>query len=146
MKRELYKEVELGGRRWRIGRFDALTGSYISTLIVMQLLPFGVGELAGLGSISSGKSLMSKETFIEVQKDCLKVVCELKLVGESVMPLPVMFPDGRWGAADLEDNAPIVMGLTAQVLMFNILDFFPEGVLKDLSGMFQDLSQSKSKE
>jgi len=145
-KREKYKEIELSGRRWRIGRFDALTGSYISTLLVMQLLPMGLGNALGLENVSGGKNLMSKETFIDVQKDCLKIVSELKLVGDVVMPLPVMLEDGRWGIGEIEDDAPTVMGLTIQVLMFNISDFFEEGALNDLLDKFSGMSQFSAKE
>lgn len=143
-KREKYKEIDLGGKRWRIGRFDALTGSYISTLLVMQLLPLGLGNALGLENVSGGKTLMSKETFIDVQKDCLKVVCELKLVGDVVMPLPVMLEDGRWGIGEIEDDAPTVMGLTIQALIFNISDFFEEGALNDLMDKFMGTSPSNA--
>lgn len=143
-KREIYKEIDINGRRWRIGRFDALTGSYISTLLVMQMLPMVLEEQLGLGAMANNRPLMNKQTFMDVQRDCLRVVHELKLVGDNLMPLPVILDDGRWGIGDIEDDAPTVMALTVQVLIFNLSDFFQEDALKTLTGMFPGLIQGTS--
>lgn len=145
-KREAFKDVELGGRRWRIGRFDAMTGSYITMLVLMQMLPMGLDEQIGIGSIGKGRSLMDKKTFFDVQSDCLKVCSELQQVGESVAPVMVMLPDGRWGVGGVEDDITIILALTVHTLIFNISDFFQEDALKDLTSTMSGLSQFNAKE
>ncbi len=131
MKREQFKDVEVNGRKFRIGRFDALTGSYITTLLLMQMLPMGMED--GLAGMPKDRSLMDKGTFREVQMDCLKVVSELKQVGETIAPVLVMLPDGRWGVEEIEDDTMTVITLTINSLMFNLSDFFQEGALNSLS-------------
>lgn len=137
MKREMFKDVEVNGRQWRVGRFDALTGSYITALLLMQMLPMGVDS--AMGSLPEGRSLMNRETFTEVQKECLKVVSELKEIGNNVAPIPAMLPDGRWGVDDLETDITTVIPLTIHALAFNLADFFQEGALNSLGQVVPDL-------
>jgi len=145
MKREQFKDVEVNGRRFRIGRFDALTGSYITTLLLMQMLPMGLEDRIP-GVSSKGKSIMDKETFMDIQRDCLKVVSELKPVGDSIAPMLVMLPDGRWGVMGIEDDTLIVITLTISVLAFNLSDFFQEGALSNLNQVLPGLTPSKATE
>ena len=145
MKREQFKDVEVNGRRFRIGRFDALTGSYITTLLLMQMLPMGLEDRIP-GVSSKGKSIMDKETFMDIQRDCLKVVSELKPVGDSIAPMLVMLPDGRWGIDGIEDDTLIVITLTISVLAFNLSDFFQEGALSNLNQVLPGLTPSKATE
>jgi len=144
-KRETFKDVEIGGRKWRIGRFDAMTGSYITMLVLMQMLPMGLDEQVGLGSIGKGRSLMDKQTFFDVQADCLKVCSELQTIGDNTAPIRVMLDDGRWGVGGVEDDVTVILALTVHTLIFNISDFFQEGALNDLTKTFSDLSSSNAK-
>lgn len=145
MKRETHKDVEIDGRKWRVGRFDALTGSYIATLLLMQMLPMGLDQQVGLAGIVKGKSLMNKETFFDVQRDCLKVCSEIQQVGSVEAPVMVMLSDGRWGVADVENNLPVVLALTVHTLIFNVSDFFQEGALSSLMESYPALSQLGAK-
>ena len=145
-KREAFKDIEIGGRKWRIGRFDAMTGSYITMLVLMQMLPMGMDEQIGMGSLGKGRSLMDKQTFFDVQADCLKVCSELQSIGDSVAPIPVMLSDGRWGVAGVEEDMPTILALTVHTLIFNISDFFQEGALNDLTKTFSGLNPSNAKE
>ena len=146
MKREAFKELEVSGRKFRVGRFDALTGSYIVTLILMQMLPMGLDTQLGLGAFSQGRSLMDKNTFFDVQRDCLKICSEIQSVGNVSTPLPVMLEDGRWGVADIENDASIVLALTIHTLVFNVTDFFQGDALKEVMTSFQVMNQSNAKE
>jgi hypothetical protein len=72
-KREPFKIVELAGKKWRIGRFDALTGSYIAFTVMTKMLPM-IAELMGgkaetpdvnalaAGMMSSRASMSKAET------------------------------------------------------------------------------------
>ena len=146
-KREEYRDIELGGKKWRIGRFDALTGSYITTKILMQALPFIDEQVTGGVLSSKRSSSMSKTDFFEIQTDCLKVCSQLQMVGAIETPVPVMLPDGRWGVGDgINTDMTTVIGLTAHVLIFNITDFFQGNTLNDLMAGFKGLSLFSVKE
>jgi hypothetical protein len=145
-KREPHKDVAVGGRKWRIGRFDALTGSYITTLLLMQMLPMGLDEQVGLGGMVKGKSLMDKATFLDVQKECLRICYELQPVGGMDAPIPVLLSDDRWGVADIEDDVVTILSLTIHALIFNVSDFFQEDALKDLGQTFSGLNLFNAKE
>lgn len=144
MKREMFKEVEVSGRKFKIGKLDALTGSYITTLVLMQMLPFGDAQITG--EARKNTSLMSKDTFFDVQMDCLKVVTELKDIGGNMAPLPVMLSDGRWGVEGLDTDTMTVLTLTLHALIFNIADFFQGDVLDNLIKPISDLSPFNAKE
>lgn len=141
MKREQFKDIELMGRQWRIGRFDALTGSYISSMLLMQVLPMGLEDQLGIKiPIASERSLMDKKTFMALQADCLRVCSEVKNVGGVPAALPVLLPEGRWGVEDIETDIAIVMGLTIHALIFNISDFFQGNALESLIQSFKGLN------
>lgn len=133
--KEKFKEISIGDRKFRIGKFDALTGSYIAYAVLTQLLPLGLGNMVkGLESIAADPSLslpvMPKEKFVEIQKDCLMVCSEITPVGNTVGLMPVLLADGRWGIEDLEHDAPTILLLTVEVLGYNVQSFFDENVLK----------------
>lgn len=88
--RELFKDVEINGRKFRVSKFDALTGSYIIYSLLTQILPMGLG--AQIEGLEADPSLppMSKDKFMEIQKDCLKKCAEIKMVGDSVVPIPIL--------------------------------------------------------
>lgn len=142
MKREQHKDIELLGRKWRIERFDALTGSYISSLLLMQVLPMGLEEKLGIKIPMPERSLMEKKTFMDLQCDCLRVCFELKDVGGVIASLPILLADGRWGVEDIETDIALVMGLTVHALIFNISDFFQGDTLESLSQSFKGLDLS----
>ena len=144
-KREAFKDIEINGRKWRIGSFDALTGSYIVTLLLMQVLPMGLEAQLGI-PMPKNRSLMDKNTFIDLQKDCLKVVSEVTQVGATVAPIPVLLPNGAWGVSGIETDVSTVLALTIHTLLFNISDFFQGNTLNDLAQSFQGLSLFSVKE
>ena len=98
--------------------------------ILTQVLPMGLGDAlkkeagseANLPKADSGAKLMSKQEFIELQKDILSTVYERF---ESGNKSPVIRENGTYGVSDLS------MGLTINLLIaslaFNFKDFF-EGV------------------
>jgi hypothetical protein len=132
-KREEFKDVEINGKKWRIGRFDALTGSWIATSLVFSALPMGL-DLKTSGATSSG-TIINKETFKEIQIECLKVVSELTETDNGqLLPILVLLEDGRWSNKELSKDMTLAINLTIQVLIFNMSDFFQKGALDDLKG------------
>jgi hypothetical protein len=133
-KREEFKTWEFEGRRWRIGKFDPMTGSYIVYKLMSELLPMGIGQQAGIPAPPAGSSSMSKVDFFDMQRDCLSVVAEILPAGVA----PVMTPNG-FGVQDLDHDAPTVLAMTIQVLIWNAKDFFTESLLSSFQEEFKSL-------
>ncbi len=152
-KRVMHKDVELKGRKFRIGKFDALTGSYVAYKVMGQMIPsMGVIEpgkkedqIAKLAQgIMSGKNTMNKREFIELQRDCLAVCTEVTKAGGAETPIAVMLANGAWGVQDLEYDVPTVIALTVHALMFNVSGFF-DGSVPEVDQQSPDLSQPGAK-
>ena len=144
--RETYKDIQIGGRAWRINKFDALTGSYVVYTLLTQVLPMGMeSKVSGLAEQSNDRAslpVMNKETFISLMQDCLKVCSEIKMVNNIVAPVSVLMADGRFGVADLEHDTVTVMLLTVQTLGYNVSDFFSENALDEIKKSFSELNLS----
>ncbi len=151
-KRETFKIVELAERRWRIEKFDALTGSFIAYQVMTKMLPSLMQlqnakpeEQAAAMQAGLMSSSMSKAEFIAFQKDCLSVCKELQSAGGQELPVNVMMADGKFGVSDLDNDVMTVLALTIHALLFNITSFFEENALKSAMGSFQALSLFNAK-
>jgi hypothetical protein len=146
MVKELYKDVTIGNRKWRVGRFDALTGAYVAYKLLTQILPMGLeGKIPGLTEQSEAREnlpQMTKADFTSLMKDCLRVCSELKMLNNVIAPVGVLMSDGRWAVADLEHDTLTVMLLTIHTLGFNISDFFSEDTLEDVKNSISMLNLS----
>jgi hypothetical protein len=127
-KRELYKNFEFDGRKWSIGKFDAMTGSYIAYKLMGEMLPAFI-SVPGIPTAPQGSPVMSKPDFIDMQKDCLRVCTELLPAG----PAKVINDNGSWGVEGIENNAKLAITLTVQALVWNLTDFFDESLLQELA-------------
>lgn len=137
MKRETTKNIVIGERKFQIGKFDALTGSYIAFKLLTQILPILPmgGDLQGqLGALPLPKTgeIMSKSDFVSLQRDCLSVCSELVTVGGVESPMPILMPTGVWGVDGLQNDTMTVIALTIHALVFNVSSFFDEGALTAL--------------
>lgn len=139
-KRELYKTFDFEERKWRIGKFDAMTGSYIAYKLMGEMLPMGL-KIDGVPAAPNGSPVMSKSDFVDLQKDCLKVCAELLPAG----PADVMNENGSWGVEGIENNAKLALTLTVQALVWNIADFFDANLLQSLAAGISDLKQPTAK-
>lgn len=128
-KRERYDLFDYGDRHWRVGKFDAMTGSYVAYKLMSELLPMGLGHQLGLPAPADAK-LMNKKDFMELQKDCLGVCDEMLVAG----PTRVLNDNGSWGVIDVEYDAPLILALTIKALMWNVSSFFDESLLSSLAG------------
>jgi len=138
-KREEFKIVNLAGRKWRVEKFDALTGSYIAFQIMSKIMPMGLDPKLGV-DLPEGRSMMSKSEFAALQKDCLSVVYELVDANGTEMPVKLMLDNGVWGVDGLQKDMITVMSLTITALVFNIASFFEGDALKELTQTFADMS------
>lgn len=134
--KEKYKYITLNERKFVIGRFDALTGSYIATKLMASALPGGMdSKLEGM-NLPKGRSFMSREEFQELQIECLKVCYEDLKAGKA----PVIGANGSWGISDVEDDLILVMSLTIHALIHNISGFFVGNALQELIESFKGMT------
>jgi hypothetical protein len=133
-KRLEHKDIDYEGRKWRIKKFDAMTGSYIAYKLMAEALPMGIGAKAGIPVPKSSK-IMSKQDFIEFQRDCLSVCYEVLPVGLT----PVLDGSGSFAVIGIEHDVKTVMMLTIQALTFNISSFFDESLLASLAGAISSI-------
>lgn len=149
-KRVTYKDVEIGGRNWRIGKFDALTGSYIAYKVMTQILPTINGGVTTPEAMAEGlrasRASISKADFVELQRDCLGVCSELQNVGGNIAPVKVILTNGNWGVEGIETDVPTVMALTVHALFFNVSSFFDSNALDGAMGSFKGLNFGSAKE
>lgn len=136
MSRETEKTVDVMGRKFKIKKFDAFTGSYIMFQMMEKVLPMaleakvpvetGQGAVGTLqNELPANRMHMSRQEFETLQRDCLSVVSEVLPAG----PRPVLNPNGTWGLNDVEHNTMLVLLLTIHALAFNVGDFFAAGGL-----------------
>lgn len=135
MSRETTKTIELSGRKFKIDKFDALTGSYIAFTLIEKFLPMAMEKKIGLSNMPKGRQLMTRAEFTQLQKDCLGVVYEILPAG----PRPILNKNGSWGVMDIEKDTVLVIMLTVQALEFNVASFFDADRLKDLQNTFAGL-------
>lgn len=152
MSRAEFKEFSVGERTFRVKRFDALTGSFVAFTLFEKILPVilqnqkqikSVVEDGGIEADEFANILpstlfkMSRADFTALQKDCLKVCYEVLPAGLT----PVIGANGNWGVIGLENDTGVVLRLTIEALLFNLLSFFKEG---GLTSMLSSLSATKS--
>jgi hypothetical protein len=96
------KDVTVRGKNYRIKRLTAMVGAWM-----IRALPNS-----------------SEDDFKKIQTYCLKACSRIEPDGT---PSPILMEDGRWVAIDLEYDTISVMELEAEVIKFNLADFFVEG-------------------
>ena len=115
-KRENDSIFEFNGRKFRLKSFDPLLGNYILSVILTKSIPiFGNSE---------GEKI-SKEEYIDLQKDVLKHVSEILPAGDA----DVILKSGDYGINDL--TITLASTLFTKELEFNFNDFFEESQSKD---------------
>lgn len=144
---ETHKDVEIGGRTFRIKKFDALTGSFMLIKITGMLAPLfknmDIGKLKDVKDVSevspdafdiSGIMAeignLSEQDFKYVQEKCLRVCSEVLPAGLS----PVLNPNGSFGVIGIEEDTMTVLALTVHTLIFNVKGFFSGSPLASMLG------------
>lgn len=141
-KNVLIKNVDIDGRKFILGKFNARDGSYILFKLVGILTPIFASmpadKLEKLDELSMddinftelASSLFSlpKDDFTYIQDNCLMVIKEMLPGGTP----QILNEFGVWGNDDLEFNTKIILELTIKSLVFNVSGFFGESLLKSL--------------
>ena len=135
MQKELFRDVKFQEKTYRINKMDARTGSWLATQVFSKVLPMGMDNQLG-GSIPNlpSKSIpLTKQEFFELQNECLMVCSELREVGSTLIPMPILTGTGEFVDKELEYNLAAVMMLTIQAIVFNASGFFDGNTLKEFS-------------
>ena len=127
-KHETFTTYELNDRKFIINAYDPMLGNYILFQVINFVLPFGldnmikkeVGTEMRTSSVGSSK-MMSKEDFINFQKDILVTINEEMPGGHLA---PVLRENGTYGISDV--TMTLVLKLLVASLAFNFKDFFEE--------------------
>ncbi|EKQ56267.1 MULTISPECIES: phage tail assembly chaperone [unclassified Clostridium] len=140
---ENYKDIEINGRKFRLNKMDAKTGSFMLFKLMKILTPMVKNiktdekevDLANLNLTEIAESLfdLEEKEFRYIQDNALQVVQELLGAG----PTKVLNQFGEFEANNIEFDTGLVMNLTVQSLYFNIKGFFKgsplESMLKGLN-------------
>lgn len=124
---ELSKDVEIEGKRYRVGRVTAIVGSAMVAQILPKIIPYMEDGL-NIAVIFKMLPTISAAELGSIQNDCL-LVCSRY---EENNPVPVMLRPGVWGVKELEYDAVTVMALTVHALVFNLAPFFTGGGLQTI--------------
>ncbi|KIN80938.1 phage tail assembly chaperone [Clostridium botulinum] len=130
----LYEEIEINGRKFRLNKLDARTGSYMLfkfTKIITPILKglkienindIGDIKISDLNFTEVAASIfdLPEEEFRYIQDNCLRVVEEILPAG----PAKVLDKYGNFGVMDIEFDTALLMNLTIQSLVFNVKGFF----------------------
>lgn len=132
MLKQKFKEVEVGGKKYRLTKMDARTGSYIAAKLALLAAPLlkkggNIDDDAMTALVPS----LNRKDFEEIQTLLLRRVQLLREKDGTSLPEPIVMANGSFVDEDLEYSTAAVMNLTVQSIMFNVGDFFAEaGLLK----------------
>ncbi len=136
---ERTKDVSFEDRRYRIRKMTPQVGSWIAMQLLSYTLPTYVAmQLAQAGMTlpsSVGKKDMTEADFHNLQDHCLALVDRYADVAGTPVAQPV-YVNGVFDPT-LNIELPEVMLLTAHALLFNMLSFFAEGILKKMVNSFK---------
>lgn len=105
MALEQFKDVEIEGRRYRIGSLSALVGNWIAT-VMMQ------------------RKATDEETFAKIQAHCLEVCQRYEERNGERTPINIFAKPDRFLVPDLAHDVVTVSALQEEVLDFNLGSFF----------------------
>jgi hypothetical protein len=139
-KPEIYKNIEVDGRKFKLTKMDARTGSYMLFKLMKIITPIFKNikqdsledasmEDLNLTELFSSLFDLPRDEFEYIQDSCLKVVYETLKAGEQ----PVIDKTGNWGVIDIEYDTSLVMQLTIQSLIFNVKGFFSGNLLDSIT-------------
>lgn len=129
MLKQKTKVFEAGGVKYRLGKMDARSASYLAMKAAAVIAPAlstvkGMNKQDAITAAANALPSMPREEFDEIQTMLLRTVVKLVETNGVDMPVPVIKADGSFADEDLCYDAPTVMQLSVQALIFNIGDFF----------------------
>lgn len=149
---ENYKDIEVNGRKFRLNKLNARTGTFMLIKLTKTLAAvmsnIDIDKLdsddLSIKDLNLTKVLepifdLSEEEFSYIQDNCLKTVEELLPAGSQ----PILDNNGQWGVLNIEFDMALVMNLTLQSLWFNLQGFFAgmpfSSIMNNLNSSLQDM-------
>lgn len=143
---ENYKDIEIKGRKWRITKFDARTGSYMLVKVMALIAPLFASldfnalkdvkdpkdvdiKSLNIPGLISGLTSLPEEDFNYIQGKCLGVCKEMLPSGFT----DIINQNGTYGVLDVEFDTMLLLSLTAHALIFNVMGFFEGSPLSSLA-------------
>lgn len=122
------KITEIKGVKYRLGKLDARSASYLAVKAAAVLAPAMAtrNDKDALNKIASTLPSLPRQEFDEIQTMILRTVVKLDDVDGKLLPEPVLREDGQFVDPEMNYDVFTVMGLTVQALFFNVGDFFGE--------------------
>lgn len=131
MLKQKTKDIEVNGKKYRLTRMDARTGSYVAAKLALLCSPLLKDDQLDEEGLARMLPALSRREFDELQTILLKTVRQL--VGAEGMESPVVKGDGSFIDEALSYDVAAVINLTVQAAFFNVGDFFAEaGLLKQV--------------
>lgn len=161
-----FKDIVLAGNTYRIGRLKASDGSWIFTTFTARYREYVLAhppqekpenytedriptQLETV-NISPEDGFMMTAQFLlenvnraeteEIQKLCLHKCFQYGDRSGEMLPMPILFPDGRFAIASLEYQGSVVFELTKQCIAFNVAPYFPDADQSGVARPATDLS------
>lgn len=148
----MFKDIDINGRKFRLGKFDARTGSYMLFKLIGMLSPIFKNidsskdikdisiEDINLTELLSGLTSLPEKDFRYIQDNCLRTIKEL-LPGNAPQ---VLDEYGNYGILNAEYDTMLILNLTAQALIFNVTGFFSGNLLDSIAERLKDISPQNS--
>lgn len=124
MIKQKTQDVEVGGKKYRLTKIDARTGSYVAAKLALIAAPLLTDKKFDEKTMAALVPNLSRRDFDEIQTILLKSVLKLNEAKDNLLPEPILKSDSSFVDEELEYDAASVMNLTAQAAMFNVGAFF----------------------
>lgn len=124
MIKQKTQDIEVGGKKYRLTKIDARTGSYVAAKLALIAAPLLTDKKFDEKTMAALVPNLSRRDFDEIQTILLKSVLKLNEAKDNLLPEPILKSDGSFVDEELEYDAASVMNLTAQAAMFNVGAFF----------------------
>lgn len=127
MLKEKTRDIELSGKKYRLNKMDARTGSYVAAKVAIIAAPL----LKSSGKINEQNLAtilpsLNRNDFDELQTILLKTVYRY---ADNGMVEPICTANGTIFDEELAYDVKTVIALTVHAVMFNCGDFFNEAGL-----------------
>ena len=120
---EMYKDIDIGEHKYRIGRLSARTGSWILSL-----------------ALKEAQGQLSESEYANIQQHLLSVCSRFK----DEHPMPILKKDGTFAVKDLEYDLDMVLRLQVEAKGFNFADFFEKRAREVKDAMSLDPSSDST--
>jgi len=125
LPKDIYKTIQIDGETYSLRKFDAMTGLMVARLLLAKVAPLLPMLKDGGGlfeAIGTALGTLTDEEVAGLARKCLQCCSRLMPAG----PQQLMDERGNYGVEGLEYDAPLVVKLCVEAVMWGATDFFGE--------------------